>query len=226
MEVEMVVRQVGEDRRREVDCVRAVELEGVRGDLDRTRHISRVEHGAKIVLELDRLRRRTHHLVLDAADHALDGAQQPAPTSLGLEQRPNQKRRRRLAVRARDADDGQLGGRIAVEASRGLRHRRAYIGDHDLGDVDLYTALHDQRHRAGRDGLGGEIMAVTGEAGDAEEQGSRGHAAMIVGEAGDLERWRSGDHFVHEHLGGQVTLGGGWSARAHHCAPRACAWSL
>ena len=63
--------------------------------------------------------------VLDPADHAGDRAEQPGLTGVGLEQRADQERGRRLAVRARHADHLEPRGRIAVEARGGRSHRLA-----------------------------------------------------------------------------------------------------
>ena len=115
MEVEVVLGQVGEDRGGEVDRVGPVELERVRGDLHRAGPIAASSISRNVALQVDRLRRRPLDLVLDAADHALDGAEQPGRAAVGLEQRAHQEGRRRLAVRPGDADDRERGRRVAVE---------------------------------------------------------------------------------------------------------------
>ena len=83
---------------------------------------------------------------------------------------------------------------------RQIVHRRTYRNepiptltaiadmlDDDLRDREPELALDDQRHRPGRDGLLGEVVAVAREARDAEEQRSRRHLARVVGEVRDLE---------------------------------------
>ncbi len=62
---------------------------------------------------------------------------------------------RRLAVGAGDADDAQLGSRVAVEAHRGVRHRRAGVAHLDLDDVGLEVErpFHDHGRRTRLDGV-------------------------------------------------------------------------
>ena len=91
---------------------------------------------------------------LAPADHRLDGPEQPAALAGGLEQRREQEDRRRLAVGAGDPDDAERRARVAVEADRERRHRRAHGGDHELGYAEAERALDDERDGAGGDRLG------------------------------------------------------------------------
>ena len=138
-------------------------------------------------LEVDRLRRRAHRgraprrrrprVTPPSRPHGRPGR---------LEQVADEVRRRRLAARAGDPDDGQRGGRVAVEARRGARHRGAHVVDEHLGDAEPERPRDDERRRAARDRVGGEVVPVAGEAGDAEEQRAGAHRAVVVGQGGDV----------------------------------------
>src|SRR5215470_3702371 len=68
--------------------------------------------------------RRLPNLVADAIG---DGAEDTALDASGLKDRGHQIRRRRLAVRARDADDPHLLARVAEELGRENRECRSRI---------------------------------------------------------------------------------------------------
>ncbi len=188
VEVEVVLRQVREDRRREVHRVGATELERVRGDLDRARPVAAVEHRAEHRLQIDRLRGRASHLALLPADDRGDRAEQSALLAHRLlQQGAHEVGRRRLAVRSRDADDAQLRGRIAVEARRDRGHRRARRADQHFRHAELQASLHDQRRRARLECLLRELVPVALKAADAEEQLPVAHRAAVVGQARDLD---------------------------------------
>ena len=69
--------------------------------------------------------------------------------------------------------------RVAVEARGGGRHRGADVVDDDLGHAEAERALDDERDRAARDRVGGEVVAVAREARDAEEQRARARRARL-----------------------------------------------
>ena len=186
VEVEMVLGQIGEDRRREMDRIGAVELEGVGRDLHGTRHVARGQHRRERLLEIDGFRRCPLHVVLDAADHALDRAQEPGRPAGGLEQRPDQERRRGLAVRAGDSDGLEASRGVAVEPRRRRGHSRADAGDPDLGDAQSQWALDHERRGTPGDRLPGVVVAVAGEARNTEEQRPGRDGAVVVGEGCDL----------------------------------------
>ena len=120
MEVEVVLREVGEHRRGDVDPVRAACSSSACEEISIAHATSpRVEHLAERALEVDRLRRRAHDRPLLAADDRLDRAEQPARRARALEQRAGEERGRGLAVGAGDPGDAQRRRRIAVEARRG-----------------------------------------------------------------------------------------------------------
>ena len=188
MEVEVVLGQVGEDRGREVDRVGAAQLERVRGDLHRAGPVAAVEHLAERPLQVDRLRRGALHLALDAADHALDGAQQPGLAAVGLQQRPDQERGRRLAVGAGDARPSRASPsdrrrRPPPRApSRRARTRPGSRARRGRAAARTTSATAPRDDRVGR-----EVVAVAGEPGHAEEQRPRRDEAVVVGEIGDLD---------------------------------------
>ena len=174
-------------RRGEMDRVGAVKRERVGRDLHHARLVTGVEHLPEGSLEVDRLRRRAQDLVLDAADHALDGAQQARLASAGLQERAHEKRRRGLAVGPGDAHGGEVCRGVSVEARGGGRHRGAHRRDLDLGHASAGGALDHERDRTPGDGVGREIVPVARVAGHAEEQGPVGDEPVVVGERGDLD---------------------------------------
>ena len=124
--------EVREDERSEAHAVEPVQRGGVRRRLDRARAVAGVEHLAEQPLQVDRLRRRALHAAPLAADARLDRAEQARPPARRGENREEQERRRRLPVRAGDAGDLELLGRMAEELVGRGRHRGARIGDDDL----------------------------------------------------------------------------------------------
>ena len=68
------------------------------------------------------------------------------------------------------------------------RHRRAHVLDDELRHGDVDRPLDDERDGAGRDRVGGEVVAVDAAPADAEEQRARRHPTRVVGEVADLDR--------------------------------------
>ena len=188
MEVEVVLREVGEDRRGDVDAVRPPQLERVRGDLHRAGAIAAVEHLAERALEVDRLGRGADGRPLVARDHRGHGPEQAGLAPGRLQQRADEERRRGLAVGPRDTNYGQPGGGVPVEARGGDRHRGADVLDLHLRHAEVERPGDDERRRAAFDRVGREIVAVAREPGDAEEQGPGLHGTVVVGQAADLDR--------------------------------------
>ena len=160
MEVEMVLAQVGEDLDGEIDRVGPVQDERVRGDLHRAGVVARLEHAGEGSLQVDRLGRRPLDVLDLTADHLPHRPEQAATSSGGLQQVPHEERRGRLAVGPGDSDDGELGGRVAVEGRREWRHRCPCIADQHLGRFELQGPFDDQGRGPGIDGRRGEVMAV------------------------------------------------------------------
>ena len=132
VEVEMVLREVREHERREANAVEAVQLGAVRGRLERAALVPGVEHLAKCPLQVDRLRGRAHSCAYLVPHARLDRAEQPGLPTRRLEDRVEQVRGRRLAVRARDARDLELVRGVPEELGGRGRHRPAGVLDHQL----------------------------------------------------------------------------------------------
>jgi hypothetical protein len=186
MEVEVVLGEVGEDRRAEMDPVHAPQLQRVRGDLHRASPIARVQHRAERALQVDRLGRGAHDGTLLAAHDRLHGAQQAAAPAGGLERLADQERRRGLPARAGDPDHLERRGGVAEEALGGVRHGGARVGHHHLGHRQVEAALHDQGRGAARDGVGREVVPVTGEPRNAKKERAPRHAPVVVRQLRDL----------------------------------------
>src|SRR5262249_37307424 len=105
VEVEMVLAEVCERQGREVDARQPAKLGSVGGRLERAAAVPRVEHLPEGALKVDRLGSRADRRSPFVADAALDRAEQ-ARTSPGRgEDRVEEKRGRRLPVRAGDAGE-------------------------------------------------------------------------------------------------------------------------
>ena len=149
--------------------------------------VAGVEHRAERGLEVDRLRRRAHRGPLLAADDRGHAAEQAARAG----------RRPRAGGAARNVvvvlplvpvmpTTWSVGRRVAVEARGGAGHRGAHVVDEHLGHAEAERALDDERGRAARHGVGGEVVPVAGEAGDAEEQRAGPHRPVVVGQGDDV----------------------------------------
>ena len=161
----------------------------MRRRLHRARAVARVEHLAKEPLQVDRLGRRALDAAALAADARLDRADQAGPPAGRGEDREEQKRRRRLAVRPGYADDLRAPRVGSAEELVGRRrHRGARVGDDELRHVDVEPPLDDEGDRAALDRLACEIVPVGVRAADAEEQRAGADRARVVREIGHLDR--------------------------------------
>ena len=132
VEVEVVLAQVREDEDREADPEQALQRGAVGGRLHGGASVARVEHLAQETLDVDRLGGRPDRGAPLAADPVLDGAEETgAPAGRG-EDGEEEERRRRLPVRAGDADDLELARRVAEEGVGRESHRLAGILDDEL----------------------------------------------------------------------------------------------
>ncbi len=189
VKVEVVAGQVGEDERLEGDAGRALERQGVRRGLHDTRQVAAFDHLAKQALQLERIGRGELRIPFDAGDAVDHGAQKSRAQARGRKDRRQQVRGRRLAVGAGDGGDPQLAGRVAEEARRDECHGVPRTRHQDLGDRQRERALADERHGPGGERLGGEVVAVGLQSGDAEEQRSGSHVASVAGKRSDLDVW-------------------------------------
>ena len=108
-----------------------------------------------------------------AADAHLDGAEEAGPAAGRGQDRVEEKRRRRLPVRAGHAGHLELARRSAEEGIRRERHTQACIRDDELGHVEVELPLDEQGDGPALDRLRGEVVAVGALAGDAGEERAR-----------------------------------------------------
>ena len=218
VEVEVVLREIGEDPAREADPGRTPELQGVGGHLHRAGAVARVEHSPKRRLEVDRLGRRALHLLLHSPDHAFDRSEQAAAPAACLEQVADQEGGGGLAVRAGDADHFELRGRIPVEARRNGSHGRADVVDDQLRHSQPEPALAYERDRSALDRIGGEIVAVGPKAGHAKKERPWRDALARVGEARYLDLGGPRRYIPHQGVekhGGTLRINRGVVASLH-----------
>ena len=188
MVVEVVLREVREDSRVELDARHAVLVERVRRDFHDDVVHALVAHHRERVLELDNIRRRIvdgQHLILN---HDLDRANQADLVASLAQDGARDVTRRRLAVRARDAHDAHLARRIIVKVRHDRVERRLQFLDAQHRDAFRHLDVLARRHDgacARRDCLRDELVAVDMDARDADEERALLHLARIMLNARD-----------------------------------------
>ena len=188
VKVEVILGQVREDESGEPNPDETLERRRVRRRLHRAASVAGVEHLAERVLEVDRLRGGSRHGPSLAADPALDGPEEAGPAARRGEDGVEQECRRRLPVRAGHAHHRELARGRAEERVGGQSHRLAGVGDDELRHGNVELTLHDESDGAAPYRVGGEVMAVRGETGNAEEERAGPDAPRVVGEVGDVGR--------------------------------------
>ena len=187
VKVEMVARQVREDDRLEDDTGRALERQSMRRGLHDARPVAAVDHRAEHALQLDRVGGRELRRPLDSGDAVDDGAQKARPQAGRREDLGQQVSGRGLAVGAGDGGDAQLARRIAEEQRRHEGHGVPRSGHEDLGDGQGERAFADEGDRPGGDRLGGEVVPVGLQSGDAEEERSGSDVTGAAGQRSDFD---------------------------------------
>ena len=183
MIIEVVLREVREDRRVKLDARDAVLVERVRRDFHDDVVHAFVAHECERVLQLDDVRRRVvdrQHLVLD---HDLDRADEADLFARMAQNRARQIARRRLAVRARDADDAHCACRVIMEEWNDRVERRLELRHDELRHACGHLGIAPRRQHSDRallDGLRDERVAVNMHARNRDEQRARLDLARIV----------------------------------------------
>ncbi len=158
------------------------------GRFHRATPVAGVEHLPEEALEVDRLGGGAHGRAALTADAVLDRSEKAGPSAGSGEDREEEERGGRLAIRAGDARDLELAGRMAEEGVRGESHRLAGVLDDELWNGQVELALDDEDGGAVGDGVGREVVPVGLEAGDADEERPGGHPPRVVGQVGDVDR--------------------------------------
>ena len=114
----------------------------------------------KQALQVDRLGRVEADRPLLPADDAPDVREQRGPPAGGLEDRVEQERGRRLAVRPGHRRDLERVGRPAEELGGRRPHRSAHARHDELWHVEVEPTLDDERDSAPLDRLRCEVVAV------------------------------------------------------------------
>ena len=203
VEVEVVLGEVREHGHVEGDAVHAVERERVGGHLHRHPAHAGRHHLREQPLQLDRLGRGLTRVASPAADDVLDGADDARLEAAGPEERLAEVRRGGLAVRARDADDGQGSRGMAVVGVGQPRQGPPGVRDQDPSDGLSRQGVRRLRHDrmgAALDRLGDEAVAVGAKPSDRDEAAAGGDPARVVREAADGHRQGSPDLSVGHRL--------------------------
>ncbi len=155
MVVEMVAREIREDRHREVDAQYAPLRQGMRGDFHHRARAPDRHHLAEHLLKGDRVgcgalgrNRAIADLIGDRTDQPRRPARMPQDIA-------NHRRRCRLAVGPRDADHGQVTGRPLLHVAGQHRQGAARVRHTDVAHVGVRRRGMFRNHCHGptRDGL-------------------------------------------------------------------------
>ena len=189
MVVEMILREVREHRRIELDARHAVLVERVRRDFHDDGVHAAPRHIGEHALQDDDVGRRVVNGQGLILDEDLDRADESDLASRRAQDRARHVARRRLAVRARDADDAHLLRRVVVEErhdaiERGSEMRHAQDGFGSLRQLD--RALRQDRARPLPDSLLDEGMSVDVQSLDGNEKRPFRHLARIVHDVRNL----------------------------------------
>src|SRR5690606_41375820 len=185
MEVEMVLREVGEDHDRKARAVRATQLQTVRGDFDRRHLDTGVDERGELRLELGRLGRGDRLRLERARTPHAERAPDRARLGRGAADRLDHPGHAALPVGAGDADRLQAARRMLAPGGGQESERFPAVVDLQIRlDARDRFALSDDERRARLARAERELMAVPGEAGKADEHYARGYAPGIVMHAG------------------------------------------
>jgi hypothetical protein len=185
VEVEVILREVGEDENGEARPEQAAELGGVRRGLHRAAPVARFEHLAKGALEVDRLGRGAGDRAPLAAQAHLDRPQQPRAAAGGGQDRVEEKGGGRLPIRPGNGGDVELPGRMPEKGVGREGHRSPHVLDDELGNGQVELMLHEERGGATGDGVGREVVPVGPEPGDTGEESARADPPGVVRQVSD-----------------------------------------
>ncbi len=184
MIIQVVLRQVGEQRGLKPDAAETMLAQAVARSLHHRVGTTAVNHFPEKRLEFTCRRGRPRRLPFAGAERIFNGRNQPAGMPGRLEYAPQQKSRSRLAVGAGDAMKPQAAGREAVKIFTEQSIGKIGVADPDRADSGQCQGpgMHNQ-HRAAPDGLFDVIVPVAIRAGDRHKSESGSDGAGIVGHA-------------------------------------------
>ena len=194
MEVQMVLRQVGERTDREVHGPDPREGQRVRGDLHRDRLDTTFDHHGEQRLQVRGLRCGEGAGEDVRPDPGLDRADDAGPQAVADQAGLDQIARGGLAGGAGHPDDQQRVTGPAVQFGRQFAQHAPRVVHHQDGQGQLRRGLPgqrgtrrigDHRHRAGLDGRGDRPGTVAAAAGEGGEQVTRLHLARPQGDPRD-----------------------------------------
>ncbi len=177
--IQVLAAEAREGRVVEAEAVDTTLIERVRRDLHRRQLHAVVTQDPQRAGQNERIRRRQlSGVALAARIHDPESPEGGGAAETG-EKMPDQPGGRRLAVRARDADQPHPGGRIAFTQHGEVGERDAGVGDDELRQVQVGGAFHDRGRRSRPSGLPQEGVAVGPESGERYEEISRTDEARI-----------------------------------------------
>ena len=228
VELEVLVRQVGEHRGTVSAVAHAPECEAVRRGLDHRGLVAHRHHPRQQLLELERLGGRcASEILLELIAHLdVHSPEQSGSLACRGQDLGTERSDGRLAIGAGDADRRQVSARLGKPQVGGVRQGVSGVGDHQLwSSRGGQLLLHDHRPGARIDGVGHVEVSIGVLAGHREEERSRLDLARVVGERGDLAQ-RHANHPLRTDAIRQRTQAhappgrpDGWCL-AGHCPPR------
>ena len=179
--IEMIARQIGEDRRAKLQAVDTTLIEAMRGNLHR-------DQLGECRLQVDRPRRRqVARLTFDRCACWIERAQRPdrPHRPQRAQHMPGENDRGRLAVRPRHSDHLQPCRRPAVPRLGGDGGGPPAVAHDDLRNRDGLADFDQRRRRAACRRIGDEVVAVEHRPADGAEQHATLEPPRVRGETGD-----------------------------------------
>ena len=145
VEVEVVLREVGEQGDVEDRAVDAVLGERVARDLHDDVGRAGLPHHGEQGVQVGRLRSGANRLDPDPPHPRLDRAEEAGRLAERAQARLDEVRGRRLAVGAGDPDQGEVAGGLPVDEGGHVAEDGPWVGDHEHGDGDVTGQLGPPR---------------------------------------------------------------------------------
>jgi hypothetical protein len=202
--VQVILGQVGESHRAEVDPPSPAEIEGVRRYLHHRCFISGRQHLGQIPLDVQRFGSGASCREDLSPDPALHRAHESRPPARPVQQMGHKKGGGGLSVGAGDAYGKKMRAGSTVERSGDRSHRLPHRRHHDLRDRKVELPLDTQGARPPGDRFWSKIVPVADEAGDAEEERAFAGLVAPIGEGADVDIGGAGQTTPF-HIGEEVT---------------------
>ena len=189
VKVEMLRREIGEDRDVDLRAPQLPERQRVAGRLEHAPGPARDEKLGEELLHLDSFLRALTGLVLPLVvrDLEVHRRREPRLGARRLENVGDQVDGRGLAVGAGDGRELQLAGRVIEELGRYVGERGSRVRDDRDRDGDVDRMFRHDGHRAARDCVLREDVSVAMKTRDRDEECGFFGLARVVGDLADVD---------------------------------------